>query len=67
MSENTGAFKSEDFITKAQLQNWLGITPAQRTGFHDLGLPFIKIGNSTLYHVPAVCAWLKSREHRRDA
>lgn len=54
--------KAEDFVTKQQIQEWLGITAAQRYGFHADGLPFIKIGKTTLYHVPAVCEWLKRRE-----
>jgi len=60
-------FKAEDFITKGQLQTWLGIKNSQRLAFHDLGLPYMKIGKATLYHLPAVCAGLKTRETARPA
>jgi len=58
-------FKAEDFVTKAQLQVWLGIKNTQRLSFHDRGLPFIKLGAAVLYHLPAVCTWLKEHETRR--
>ncbi len=66
-SGQSPGFKAEEFVTKAQLQSWLGITPNQRLGFHDAGLPYIKIGNTTLYHLPAVCDWLKAHETRRQS
>jgi hypothetical protein len=60
-------YKAEDFITKAQLKKWLEITDAQRHAFHERGLPHIRLGNAVLYHLPAVCSWLKAREKRSEA
>jgi hypothetical protein len=62
--ESTAPYRAEDFITKAQLMTWLGITNNQRMSFQDKGLPFIRIGTVTLYHLPAACAWLKTRESK---
>lgn len=59
--------KAEDFITTGQLQTWLGINNAQRLSFQERGMPFIRIGATTLYHLPAVCGWLKQQESRRPA
>lgn len=55
-------FKAGDFITKRELQEWLGLKDSQRRGFHDKGLPFIRVGLVVLYHVPEVCKWLKAQE-----
>ena len=55
---------ADQFITKGQLQEWLGLKNSQRLGFHDRGLPYIRVGLVTLYHVPSVCRWLKQQETR---
>ncbi len=60
-------YKAEDFVTKRQLQSWLGIKNSQRLAFHEKGLPFIRIGLVTLYHLPSVCSWLKGQETRIEA
>ena len=57
----------DEFLTKAQLLKWLGLSNPQRLAAHDLGLPFIKVGSETFYHAPAVCRWLKAREQTRTA
>jgi hypothetical protein len=44
-----------------------GINNAQRLSFQERGMPFIRIGATTLYHLPAVCGWLKQQETRRPA
>jgi hypothetical protein len=60
-------FKAEDFITKKHLQDWLGIKNSQRLAFHEKGLPYIRVGAAVLYHLPAVCEWLKAQETRKPA
>ena len=67
MSTEPQHLKAEEFVTKSQLHSWLGITTNQRLALHDSGLPFIKLGNTTLYHLPSVCGWLKAKESRRSA
>ncbi len=65
MEPNEILYDESKFVTKAQLEKWLGINTNQRRAFQDKGLPFIRLGNTTLYYLPSVCAWLKAHETRR--
>ena len=53
-----------DYLTRADLAKQLGIHERTLIRWHDLGEgpPVTKIGRTTLYHRPAIAAWLASRQ-----
>jgi excisionase family DNA binding protein len=55
--------KIEDFVTREQLAESLGIKPDQITRWmRERKLPAIRLGVRVYFHVPAVLGWMKTLE-----
>ncbi len=54
----------ENFITKDELANRLGVSVSFVSKLMNEGLPCLKIGRSVRYRLSDVVSWLYRRSHR---
>lgn len=59
----------EGYLTKVELAAELGRCPRtiERLMNQPDGIPYVKVGNATLFKEDSVMAWLAAREQQRNA